>query len=71
MFGLPCILGRITCFNTCMSWLSIKASYSPKYTRQPAIIDPSIGNVPASIINELEKRGLITKSVKVLGVPLY
>ena len=48
-------------FDTEPFHISIKAGYSPKYTRQPAIIE-----VAASMIIELEKRGLI-KRVKVLG----
>ena len=48
-------------FDTEPAHISIKAGYSPKYTRQPAIIDPSIRKVASSMIIELEKRGLIKK----------
>ena len=46
-------------FDTEPAHIRIKAGFSPKYTRQPAIIVPSIRKVAASMIIELERRGLI------------
>ena len=57
-------------FDTERAHISIKAGYSPKYTRQPAIIDPSIRKVAASMIIELEERGLIKKCQSPWSSPL-
>ena len=40
---------------------SVKEGFSPKYTRQPALVDPSIRKVAALMNIYLEKRGLIKK----------
>ena len=57
-------------FDTEPAHISVKAGFSPKYTRQPALVDPSIRKVAASMIIELEKRGLIKKCQSPWSSPL-
>ena len=57
-------------FDTEPAHISVKAGFSPKYKRQPALIDPSIRKVAASMIIELKKRGLIKKCQSPWSSPL-
>ena len=48
-------------FKTEPAHISIKSGFSPKFIRQPAILDPTIREVSLKMLQELENRGFIKK----------
>ena len=57
-------------FNEEPAHFSIKSGVQPKFSKQPAIIDPAIRKVAEGMITELEKRGLIRECQSPWNSPL-